>query len=69
MNGKSNKNVTVTREWLAARGYTIRQAADDVGVSPQHLAYVCRGERKPSRALVERLKALPKYHPVKLPAY
>ncbi len=63
---KSKQNVTVTREWLAERGYTLRQAAEDVGVSATHLGLVCRGERVPSKGLLARLRRLPKYHPIKV---
>jgi len=58
-------NMTVTPEFLAARGYTLTKAAAAVGVSTTHLCYVLKGERKPSKELMHNLRTLPKYHPVK----
>lgn len=64
MNRKDNNNVAVTARYLAGKGYTLTRAALNVGVSPSHLTLVLRGERKPSAALLERLRALPKLKPV-----
>ncbi len=65
MNRKDNINVTVTAQSLAARGYSLSKAAAAVGVSCTHLRKVCQGERKASSELIEKLNALPSYHPVK----
>lgn len=65
MKRKNNKNVSVTAQWLADKGYSITRAAQAAEVSPSHLAKVLKGERKPSSDLVQRLEALPAYHPVK----
>ncbi len=65
MKRKDNKNVTVTAQWLANKGYSITRAAQAAEVSPSHLAKVLKGERKPSSALVQRLRDLTPYHPVK----
>lgn len=43
---------------LYARGYTIRQAAKALNVSPIHVSYVLRGMRQ-SKSLMTRLEALP----------
>lgn len=64
MNQKSNKNVAVTARYLADKGYSITRAAQNVGCSPAHLARVLQGDREPSAALLERLRALPKLMPV-----
>ena len=58
-------NITVTPEFLAERGYSISRAAAAVGVSVTHLCLVLKGERKPSAALLQRLRFLPKCRPVK----
>ena len=65
MNRKSNKDVTVTARYLADKGYTITRAAQAAGCSPSHLTLVLKRERKPSSALVQRLRDLTPYHPVK----
>lgn len=64
MNRKSNKDMTVTARYLADKGYTITRAAQNVGCSPAHLTKVLKGERKPSVALLERLRALAVLKPV-----
>ena len=66
MDKKSNINDAVTFEFLAAKGWSARKAALQVGVSPAHLARVCTGERIPSRDLVKRLKKLPQLPPIKV---
>ena len=58
MTAKINANVAATQEFLASRGYTIRAAAEEVGISPSHLARVIHGERIPSRALLTRLRKI-----------
>ncbi len=58
-------NMTVTPEFLAERGYTLTKAAAAAGVSATHLCLVLKGERKPSKELMRKLKKLPKYHPIK----
>ena len=65
MDKKSNINDAVTFEILAAKGWSARKAALQVGVSPAHLARVCTGERIPSKDLVKRLKRLPHLPPIK----
>ena len=65
MNGKDKQKLTVTPEFLAGRGYSLSKAARAVDVSVTHLIKVCKGERKPSAALLTRIEALPAYHPVK----
>ncbi|MEG3024307.1 MAG: hypothetical protein RR888_09570 [Akkermansia sp.] len=55
----------ITAQWLANRGYTIKRAAANVGVSDVHLGLVLKGVRNPSRELVKRLKRLPKLHAVR----
>lgn len=64
MNAKDKKNVTVTAQGLAERGYSVSKAAAAAGVSTTHLCAVLRGKRTPSAELVQRLRSLPKYHPV-----
>ena len=66
MDKKSNINDAVTFEFLAAKGWSARKAALQVGVSPAHLSRVCSGERIPSRDLVKRLKKLPQLPPIKV---
>ena len=66
MDKKSNINDAVTFESLAARGWSARKAALQVGVSPAHLSRVCSGERIPSKELVKRLKKLPQLPPIKV---
>ncbi len=58
-------NMTVTPEFLAERGYTLTKAAAAAGVSTTHLRFVLKGERKPSKELMRKLRKLPKYHPIK----
>ncbi|MBQ9096122.1 MAG: helix-turn-helix transcriptional regulator [Akkermansia sp.] len=65
MNGNDKQKLTVTPEFLAGRGYSLSKAARAVDVRVTHLIKVCKGERKPSDALLERIYALPAYHPVK----
>ena len=65
MNQVDNNNVAVTAQYLADKGYSITRAAQAAEVSPSHLAKVLKGERKPSSALVQRLRDLTPYHPVK----
>lgn len=65
MNGQARKNITVTADFLAARGYSITRAAQAVGVSPNHLSQVTRGLRKPSKELVAAIKRLPKGSPIR----
>ncbi len=65
MKRKNNNNVAVTARYLADKGYSITRAAQAAGCSPSHLTLVLKGERKPSSALVQRLRDLTPYHPVK----
>lgn len=65
MKTKNKKEVRVTAKFLAERGYTVPRAAAAAGVSANHLYLVLKGERKPSSALVQRLRDLTPYHPVK----
>ncbi len=65
MKSNNKKEVRITPEFLAGRGYSVNRAAMAVGVSATHLCLVLKGERKPSAELVRALKALPAYHPVK----
>ncbi len=53
------KNQTISPEArrLYAKGYTIRSAAGELGVSPGHLSLVLNGERK-SKRLISRARAL-----------
>lgn len=48
-----------SRNWLYARGYTLRQAARAVHCTPGHLSRVISGERE-SSTLGAKLRALPK---------
>ena len=64
MNRIDNNNVAVTAQYLADKGYSITRAAQNVGCSPAHLTKVLQGDREPSAALLERLRALPKLMPV-----
>lgn len=65
MNTKNKKEVRITPEFLAGRGYSVNRAAAAVGVSSTHLCLVLKGKRKPSAELVNALKTLPAYHPVR----
>ena len=65
MRANNKKEVRITPEFLAGRGYSVNRAAMAAGVSATHLCLVLKGERKPSAELVRALKALPAYHPVK----
>lgn len=65
MNTKNKKEVRITPEFLAGRGYSVNRAAAAVGVSATHLCLVLKGKRKPSAELVNALKTLPAYHPVR----
>lgn len=65
MNQVDNNNVAVTAQYLADKGYSITRAAQNVGCSPAHLTRVLQGNREPSAALLERLRDLTPYHPVK----
>lgn len=65
MKSNNKKEVRITPEFLAGRGYSVNRAAMAAGVSATHLCLVLKGERKPSAELVRALKALPAYHPVK----
>lgn len=64
MKRKNNNNVAVTAQYLADKGYSITRAAQAAGCSPSHLTLVLKGERKPSTALMQRLRDLTPYHPV-----
>ena len=64
MNQVDNNNVAVTAQFLADKGYSITRAAQNVGYSPAHLTRVLKGDREPSAALLERLRALPRLMPV-----
>lgn len=65
MKTKNKKELRITAEFLAKRGYSINRAARAVGVSSNHLCLVLKGERKPSQDLLENLATLPAYHPIK----
>ena len=65
MKRKNNNNVAVTAQYLADKGYSITRAVQAAGCSPSHLTLVLNRERKPSFALVQRLRDLTPYHPVK----
>lgn len=65
MDTKIKLNKAATADFLAARGYTITQAAVAVGVSASHLARVCAGERSATKELVRAILRLPKYHPIR----
>lgn len=65
MNADNKKEVRITPEFLAGRGYSVNRAAAAAGVSATHLCLVLKGERKPSAELVKALRSLPAYHPVK----
>lgn len=53
-----NQSQKMNSNELYARGYTIRQAAKVLKVSPTHISCVLRGERQ-SKSLMARLVALP----------
>jgi len=65
MKSNNKKEVRITPEFLAGRGYSVNRAAMAAGVSATHLCLVLKGKRKPSAQLVNTLKTLPAYHPVK----
>lgn len=48
-----------TLEWLYARGWTLRSAAEELGVDPGHLSRVLNGVRN-SKRLSTRLLSLKK---------
>ena len=58
MNQVDNNNVAVTAQYLVDKGYSITRAAQNVGCSPAHLTRVLQGDREPSAALLERLRAV-----------
>ena len=66
MREKSNVNVAVSYANLAARGWSARKAALQVGVCPSHLSRVLNGVRQPSKVLLKRLAKLPQLPPVKV---
>lgn len=45
-------------QWRIAKRMTLRDVAEDVGVSPIHICDIEHGKRHPSRGLAERLCAL-----------
>lgn len=45
--------------WLYDRGWTLREAAEELQVNPGHLCRVLKGGRQ-SRRLLMRVRALPK---------
>lgn len=45
-------------QWRIAKRMTLRDVAEEVGVSPIHICDIEHGKRNPSRALAERLCSL-----------
>lgn len=46
-------------EWLYAKGWTLSEASDAVGVTPHHVRMVLMGQRFSSRLII-KLTSLPK---------
>lgn len=51
-------NLAVTKQRLAAKGWSNRTAAAHLGCTPTHLSYVLNGHRQ-SRSLIAAIEALP----------